>query len=69
MNFSLAQKLCLIIITQFLDKGIQNNSAAESFNRAKQQYLIKRGKKVKRSKIKENLKANVILQLTQEIKK
>lgn len=39
------------MITSFLDKGIQNNSAAERFNTAKPQYLIKwGGGKVKRGK-------------------
>lgn len=49
MNFQIGLESIFNHYNQFLlDKGIQNSSADERFNRAKPQDLIKRGKKCKK---------------------
>lgn len=50
MNFQTGLETIFNHYNQFLDKSIWNSSAGERFNRAKPQYLIKRKKRVKRSK-------------------
>lgn len=59
MNFQIGLETTFNHYNQFLDKGIQNSSACERFNRAKPWYLIKRKKNPKRSKNKRTFESKL----------